>query len=203
MAETIPAPAAEPARAGRRRSTSRAALERIALELFDRDGFEHTTVDDIAAAAGIGRRTFFRYYASKNDAVWGEFDLEALRARLELHGPQTPMMDAIRAAVLEFNRVEGEEALRHRRRMELILRVPPLRAHSPLRAAEWRSAVEGFAARRTGEPAGSLLPRTIASAVLGACIAGYEQWLADEGADLQELLDRALRELAAGFGRLG
>src|SRR5690606_37292427 len=57
--------------------------------------------------------------------------------------------------------------------------------------------------RRRPPPPRPAPPRPIASAVLGACIAGYEQWLADEGADLQELLDRALRELAAGFGRLG
>jgi TetR/AcrR family transcriptional regulator, regulator of mycofactocin system len=66
---------------GRRPSTSRAELERVALDLFTSRGFEETTVDDVAAAAGIGRRTFFRYYASKNDAVWGDFDaqLEKLR----------------------------------------------------------------------------------------------------------------------------
>src|ERR671911_699689 len=47
---------------GRRRSTSRAELERVALGLFATKGFDETTVDDIAAAAGIGRRTFFRYH---------------------------------------------------------------------------------------------------------------------------------------------
>ena len=45
---------------GRRRVTSRAELEHVAFELFEADGFEQTTVEDIAAAAGIGRRTFFR-----------------------------------------------------------------------------------------------------------------------------------------------
>ena len=47
--------------------TTRAELEQVAFELFDRQGFEGTTVGDIARAAGIGRRTFFRYFASKND----------------------------------------------------------------------------------------------------------------------------------------
>ncbi|MCQ0020665.1 TetR family transcriptional regulator [Actinomadura madurae] len=58
-------------RVGRRPRTSRGELERVALRLFAERGFEETTVDDIASAAGIGRRTFFRYYGSKNDVVWG------------------------------------------------------------------------------------------------------------------------------------
>ena len=61
-------------RLGRQPSTSVAELSHIGLALFIRNGFEATTVDDIAEAAGIGRRTFFRYFASKNDLPWGDFD---------------------------------------------------------------------------------------------------------------------------------
>ena len=60
-------------RQGRPPVTSRAELERIALDLFIRQGFTETTLDDIAAAAGIARRTFFGYFSSKNDVVWGDF----------------------------------------------------------------------------------------------------------------------------------
>ena len=66
---------------GRRPRTTRAELERVAFALFEAKGFDETTVDDIAAAAGIGRRTFFRYYPSKNDVVWGDFDGELARLR--------------------------------------------------------------------------------------------------------------------------
>ena len=70
-----------PAQLGRRRITSRAELEHVAFELFDRQGFEGTTIDDIAVAAGIGRRTFFRYFPSKNDVPWGNFEDELDRMR--------------------------------------------------------------------------------------------------------------------------
>ena len=77
---------------GRKRVTSRAELEHVAFELFERQGFDGTTIDDIAPAAGIGRRTFFRYFPSKNDIPWGNFDeeLERMRARLGLtrHRPR-------------------------------------------------------------------------------------------------------------------
>src|SRR5258708_32107888 len=95
-------------RAGRRRVTSRAELEHAAFDLFGRQGFDRTTVDDIAAAAGIGRRTFFRYFPSKNDVPWGDFEaqLKRMRARLAARQRQTPLMDATRGAFVDFNPVE-------------------------------------------------------------------------------------------------
>src|SRR5579864_471233 len=186
---------------GRRRVTSRADLEQVAFELFAANGFEQTTVEDIAAAAGIGRRTFFRYFPSKNDVPWGDFDaeLERMRARLKACPPLTPLMDAIRVAVVDFNRIAPEQIGRHRRRMELILRTPALQAHSTLRYAAWRAVIAEFVGERIGQPPEALAPRTIAYAALGVAVAAYEQWLETDDADLSDLLDRAMRELAAAF----
>jgi mycofactocin system transcriptional regulator len=192
---------AEIGRAGRRRVTSRAELEHVAFELFGRQGFERTTIDDIAAAAGIGRRTFFRYFPSKNDVPWGNFDaeLERMRARLAACAPRTPLMDAIRVAIVDFNRIDPDQVPWHRRRMELILRTPALQAHSTLRYAAWRQVIAEFVAERTGQPPDALTPRTIAYAALGVAVAAYEQWLETDGADLGAMLDTAMRQLAAAF----
>jgi len=193
---------AEPGgRAGRRRVTSREQLEHAAFDLFGRRGFDQTTVDDIAAAAGIGRRTFFRYFPSKNDVPWGNFEaeLERMRVRLKACPPRTPLMDAIRVAVVDFNRIAPEQIPMHRRRMELILRTPALQAHSTLRYAAWREVIAEFAGERLGQPPEALAPRTIAYVALGVAVAAYEQWLQADGADLSDLLDRAMRELAAAF----
>ena len=54
-------------RVGRAPATTHGELSHVALALFLERGFDHTTVDDIAAAAGISRRTLFRYFPSKND----------------------------------------------------------------------------------------------------------------------------------------
>ncbi|MFD4508073.1 mycofactocin system transcriptional regulator [Streptomyces sp. NPDC058457] len=189
-------------RTGRPRATSRAVLERLGFELFARQGFDGTTVDDIAEAAGIGRRTFFRYFASKNDLVWGDFEkqLARLEAPLAAADPDVPMMDALRKAVVEFNRFDPAVVPWHRQRMTLILRVPTLQADSAVRYASWRALVAEFAARRLNRPVSDLLPRLIGSTVLAACVAAYEQWLTDEDADLCCLLDLAIRQLAAGYG---
>jgi len=189
------------ARTGRPRATSRAVLEQLGFELFARQGFDGTTVDDIADEAGIGRRTFFRYFASKNDLVWGDFEeqLARLDALLAAAAPDTPMMDALREAVVEFNRFDPAVVPWHRQRMALILQVPTLQADSAVRYASWRALVTEFAARRLERPASDLLPRLIGSTVLAACVAGYEQWLAEDDADLGGLLDQAILQLAAGY----
>lgn len=196
---------AESARVGRPRATSRAELERVGFELFARRGFDDTTVDDIAAAARIGRRTFFRYFASKNDLVWGDFEehLRGFRELLAAPGPDVPMMDALRDAVVAFNRFDPREVPWHRQRMELILRVPTLQADATLRYASWRAIVTDFAAERTGLPATALLPRHIGYAALAGAVAAYEHWLDDAGADLPGLLYLAMEQLAAGFGAPG
>jgi TetR/AcrR family transcriptional regulator, regulator of mycofactocin system len=187
---------------GRRRVTSQAELEHVAFGLFGRQGFERTTIDEIAAAAGIGRRTFFRYFASKNDVPWGDFDteLERMRLRLRSFPARTPLMDAIREAVVDFNRVPPEQIDWHRRRMELLLRTPALQAHSTLRYAAWRQVIAEFVAERTGQAPDALAPRTIGYVALGVALAAYEHWLEASDADLSDLLEGAMRQLDAAFG---
>ena len=184
-------------RPGRPSVTSRAELERCALSLFAERGFEATTVEDIAAAAGIGRRTFFRYFGSKNDVVWGDFEqgLADLRTRFAAARPDQPLLDALRDAVLAFNRFDPAEVPWHRDRMALILRVPALQAHSTLRYAAWREVVAEFVGQRLEQPAAGLVPQLVAHVCLGAALAAYEQWLASSENDLQALLDEALRSL--------
>ena len=61
-------------RVGRRRSTSWEHISNVAIDLFAARGFDDVSVDDVAEAAGIARRTLFRYYPSKNALPWGDFE---------------------------------------------------------------------------------------------------------------------------------
>lgn len=177
-------------RLGRAPSTTVAELAHVSLALFLQHGFDETTVDDIAAAAGIGRRTLFRYFPSKNDLPWGDFDtlVESMRTALAAVPDDVPMMQGLQAAVLEFNRFPAAEARYHRERMTLILRVPTLIAHSALRYQTWREAVAEYAGRRLGLPADALQPQTIGWVMLAVSLAAYEQWLAHDEADLGQML---------------
>jgi len=188
---------------GRPRATTAAQLGHLAIQLFIERGFEATTIDDVAAAAGVGRRTVFRYFASKNDLAWGDFDQELLRMRRYLARVplDVPLFDALRAAVLDFNTFPVEEIPFHRERMRLLLEVPALVAHSTLRYAAWRDVVARYVAARTRQDAGDLEPQVVGWALLGACLAAYEQWLRDDQADLLTLLDRSLTTLHERVGR--
>jgi mycofactocin system transcriptional regulator len=194
-----------PARRGRRPATNADQLERAAFDLFGRKGFDATTVEDIADAVGISKRTFFRYFESKNDVVWGEFagQLRIMRAHFARCPADQPLMDAIRTVVVEFNRFDAAQLPWHRKRINLILNVPALQAHSTLRYRDWRAVVAEFAAQRLGLAPGDLIPRVIGHATLGVAVAAYEHWLADPHADLTVLLDDALCSLAAGFSDHG
>ncbi len=188
-------------RIGRAPATTHGELSALALELFLERGFDATTVDDIAHAAGIGRRTLFRYFPSKNDLPWGDFEglLDSMRSHLAALPDDVPLWEALRVAVLDFNRFPADQLALHRERMRLLLGVPSLVAHSALRYAAWRQVIAGFAAARLGTDSRALEPQAVAHATLGLCLAAYEQWLADEHSDLLDLLDRAFRQLGATF----
>lgn len=187
----------EDQRLGRPPATSRFELEKIALDLFIHNGFIETTLDDIAAAAGIARRTFFGYFSSKNDVVWGDFDalLRGMEAWLEDTPGDVPLLEALTAAVVRFNDLPPEAVPAHRQRMALVLHVPALQAHSTLRYAEWRNVVARFAGRRLGRDPAALVPQLVGHIALGAAVTAYEQWLADESADLAPLLRDAFGAL--------
>ena len=174
----------------RRKQQTAAELEAAAYRLFGERGFEAVTVDDIAAEADVSRRTFFRYFASKNDVVWGEFDalLRAMDEWLSAVADDEPMLAALTDAVVRFNEVPVGAVASHRERMSLILRVPALQAHSTLRYAEWRRLVASFAARRLGQPLDAFAPQLVGHLALGAAVAAYEAWLNDPTADLAPLL---------------
>lgn len=187
--------------AGRPPVTSRDQLEHVGLRLFSELGFEATTVDRIADEAGISRRTFFRYFDSKNDLPWGDFNrrLDWFRDYLRAAPADRPLTDAIAEAVIEFNAVPVGEQQWHRQRMTLLLGVPVLQAHGTLRYREWRRVVTEFVAERRGEPVGALIPRAAGYLALGAAVAAYEQWLTSEELDLPELLTQAFALFGNGL----
>jgi mycofactocin system transcriptional regulator len=188
-------------RPGRPRTTSREEIGSVALALFAQRRFEHTTLDDIAAAVGISRRTILRYYASKNDIVWGTFGehLAGLRARLAAADPSEPMLDTLRRAVVEFNDYGPEQQQDLRLRMTLITTVPALEGHSMVRYAEWSDVIAEFVARRLAVAVDEQLPQLIAAVALGAAMATYRHWIRHPDADLLAELDRAFSLLATGF----
>lgn len=190
------------ARVGRRRSTSWEHISDVAIDLFMARGFDDVSVDDVATAAGIARRTLFRYYPSKSALPWGDFDahLELMRGLLSDLDPDVPIRDALRTALLAFNDFDDTE--RHRQRMRLILETGALQAYSMTMYAGWRAVVAAFVAGRLGVSQSGLVPQTVAWTMLAVSLSAYEHWLADESVSLPAALGDAFDLLASGLSEI-
>lgn len=188
-------------RRGRPPGTTARAMELIAIRLFAEQGFDETTVEQIAAEAGVSRRTFFRYFDSKSAVLWYQFDSEVERLRVAF--TQVPddveLMDAIREVVVAANVYLAQDAPELRARMNLLGTAPGAQASAGPHYDAWERTVSEFAGRRLGEPADALYPLAIGRATLAVCRAAFDRWVISADSDLTVYLDLALRALSAGF----
>jgi TetR/AcrR family transcriptional regulator, regulator of mycofactocin system len=186
------------------RQGTRGRIERAALDLFTRRGFEGATIDEVAAVAGISRRTYFRYFATKADAVWGDFSghVERLARLLREPGPAQTVLGAICDAYVEVNDYAPGDLPLLRQRMQLILTEPALLAHSQVRYADVDRVVAEYVAARTGTEPGDLLARLVATSTRAAATTAFESWLSSPHFSLDKALRTAFDELASGFRSL-
>lgn len=182
---------------GRPEATTHGAIEQAAFELFAERGFDATTLEAIAERVGVGRRTLFRYYASKNDIPWGQFDLTlaGFRDILAAMPVDIPLRDAVHRGVVAFNDFPADAQPPHTERMRLILRTPALQAHSVIRYAEWRGVIAEYVAMRRGLAPDDLLPRIVGQVSLALALSAYEHWLDNPGSSLQDTLNQAMSAL--------
>lgn len=191
-------------RVGRRPSTTQDHITDVALELFATRGFDEVSVDDVARAAGIARRTLFRYYASKNAIPWGDFDahLQHLRELLATLSTEIPLAEALREALLSFNTYDAQETAQHRMRMRVILETAGLQAYSMTMYAGWREVIAAYVAERIGAATGDLMPQTVGWLMLGVALSAYEHWLADESVALADAIAAAFEVARPGLEAL-
>ncbi len=189
------------AKVGRPLRSSREQVAEAALSLFVAQGFERTTLDQIAAAAHVSRRTVLRYFGSKNDIVWGTFEehLHRLAKQLASAPPQQPLIEVVRQAVVSFNDYGAAAQGQLRDRMTLITTVPALQGHAMLRYAQWCDVIAAFAAGRLEITADHHVCQALANAVLGVAMATYRHWIAHPEDDLLTKLDEGLALLCEGF----
>ena len=187
----------------RHRRRTAAQLEEVALRLFGERGFDATTVDDIAAAAEVSRRTFFRYYASKEDVLLSDHprQLAQLRAALSARPTSEPILTALREALMSMSGTYEENRDRLLLRARVMRGTPSLQARSLVLQREWEQAVADMVADRLGVDAkGDLRPAVVAATTLGALRAAFGMWLEGGGkAHLPSLVSEALDLLDSGL----
>lgn len=182
---------------GRPPATSHAAIEAAAFRLFASRGFDGTTTDEIASAVGISRRTLFRYFSSKNDIPWGQFDdnLDFFRDTLHQFSSHLPLWKVVQEAVVAFNSLDPAAVEQHRQRMRLILQTPSLQAHSVLMYSRWRRVIAEYTAFRVHQEPDDLFPRLVGHTSLALAISAYELWLTDASASIEKLISRSMEDL--------
>ncbi len=176
----------------------RAEVAATVQDLVLERGYEETTVDDICAAAEISRSTFFRYFPSKEEALFGaSIDAgEGLRDALTARPPgETPWVAMRRALDALIEQYEAHDE-RTRRLTRLIMNTPSLAARHREKNARWHELLRPEIARRLGaDPADHSDPRAnaVIAAALGCVEAALTAWTSTaEPQALSEILDRAM-----------
>jgi AcrR family transcriptional regulator len=180
----------------RKRRAVRAELSDLALELLiDRD-FESVTVDEIASAAGVSRRTFFRYFASKEDVVFAFLDqwarrlFEEIAARPPEEGPIAAVCHALQEQMAAYQ----SDTDRAMALVRLVRQTPSLRAQEHLTREQTRLGIVEALGRRLGVEAElDARPHILASIAIAPLAAAFEMWFgARSGEDIGSLLDEAV-----------
>ena len=191
-------PMTESLRDRRKRRTAEAIVA-AALELFAERGFERTTIDQIAAAADISRRTFFRYFADKEELFFAEDErlLEVVEATLDAAPPGEPVLELARRATRALAARSTADRRRRLDRERLIAATPALQARRLAKNLRWEQAIAArLVARGSSEQEALLVPK-----LAMACFqTAYERWVRDPGRDLPGLVDESFAALGGIAG---
>jgi AcrR family transcriptional regulator len=183
----------------RKKLATRRALEESAMRLFTDKGFDGTTVEEIADAADVSARTFFRYFATKDEVLFGDHEprLEAMRALLEQRPADEPVMVSLEALL----RGLGDMLVAQRERVLVQSEVSKARVQVlglfRQHQEEMNEVIISFvAARLQDDGQVRMRARVVASAAMGAYLAASSEWLRSDGAeDMARLMDEALEAL--------
>jgi AcrR family transcriptional regulator len=185
----------------RMREAMRAEVVETAFRLFAEQGFEHTTVDQIAAAAGLSRTTFFRYFGTKEDVVLSHLEgvghqlSTALAGRPDTEDPWQSLRRAFGVVTAGIDRTPGHALAL----MRMLRETPSLRARHWEKQLAWQSLLIPEISRRLGSgSAADLRARALAGSALACLDAATEAWTAGNGEiPLPVLLDQAMGTLTS------
>jgi AcrR family transcriptional regulator len=189
----------------RKKAQTRRALIEQAIRLFDEQGFEATTVEEIAAAAGFSERSFFRHFSSKEDVVFHDLParLDDLRQQLAIVPDDQPPWPAVRDAMRRMTRqYTDEDPALTEARIRLWMTEPRLYLRWAEIALAWEQVIAEFiVTRRAGvDGFGSDIgAEVIAAAVVAALRAAWRTEVL-HGGSFDDLVGQALELLDRGLG---
>ncbi len=186
-----------PSLQARKQQLVRDAIWDAAIDLFVQKGFDETTVDEIANAAGVSRRSFFRYFSSKNDLMahsvvsYGA----ALTQAIQACPPDYLLANVFRETVRNIAK-QSAPGSRTRKIMGIAAKYPAAREAQLARLAEVQEQVaEAFAARCEKSGEGNPIPQLLAGLTLSTLSATFRLWFHTEAEDICVTADKVLGQL--------
>jgi TetR/AcrR family transcriptional regulator, regulator of mycofactocin system len=176
-----------------KKRATRARLERAALDLFARRGYDRTTVEDVAAEAGVSARTAFRYFPAKADLVFGDVaaDLAELRRLLAAQDAGAPAFEAMRGALAEFAPRIGTPM--NAERSQVVAANPELTARALGQRELWAEAIATELATRRGLRGPDGPARLAGMLIVAILVVAVREWSRSGGQaeDLKEAVERS------------
>lgn len=184
----------------RKKAKTRAAIQQAALSLFIKQGYESTTVEQIAAAAEVSQSTFFRYFRTKEDTVlYDQLDPVLMASFVKQPAELSPLA-AVRAALRDvFHGLSAEEVKQERARQRLIVEVRELRAGVLEQFGEGIGLLTDAIAQRLGRKPDDFAYRVWAGALVGVVYAAYFAAMEDPDGDAMDYVDAGIAQLEAGL----
>jgi AcrR family transcriptional regulator len=183
----------------RKKDRTRRTLQAEAVRLFAQKGFQATTIEEIAAAAEVAPRTFFRYFSSKEEVVFWSEHQPMLAGFVAARPDHEPAAEALRRGLTDglasFYDQDRERLLE---RSKLACRTPALQPRWRQQQADLAAGMAQLLAHRLGVRADDLEVRALAAAIAAALFVAIEEWQAHDGQqDLGALIDQALGSILA------
>jgi AcrR family transcriptional regulator len=184
----------------RKKVKTRLAIREHAMALFKDQGYDRTTVEQIAAAAEVSPSTFFRYFPSKEEVVLQD-DYDALLiAAFHAQKADVPPLRALRNAITEvFSSMPESQQAQEAERIRIMSAVPELRARMLAQVSEMIQMLADAVAERVGRESDDFEVRTFAGALVGVALGIAADPHDDPGLDYLNQFDRALALLESGL----
>jgi AcrR family transcriptional regulator len=184
----------------RKKAKTRAAIQEHALRLFREQGYDATTVEQIAEAAEVSPSTFFRYFPTKEDVVAYDALDPIVLAAWRAQPPGMAPIATIRKAMAEvFGELSSEQLEEMMSRGRLLFSVPELRQAAITELLRSGQLVTDELAARLGRPADDFELRVFGGAIMGAILAAMVPMIEGDSGDMMTLVDRALEFVEKGM----
>lgn len=183
----------------RKKERTRRVIQAEALRLFTEKGFEATTIEEIAAAADVAPRTFFRYFPTKEEVVFWPVYRPLLGGLMAARPDESAVQALVHAIVDGLSAFYDQDRERVLDRLRLAFRTLALHPRLRQEQATTAQAMTAVLAQRLGMSSATLEVRAMAAAIAAALWVAVEEWQAVDGqVELGPLIHRALATVLAG-----